>query len=313
MMAGAPRSILVIKLGALGDFIQALGPMAAIRGKHAADRVTLLTTAPYEGMGRACGYFDDVLLDKKPEWKDIKGWLSLRRMLNAGNFARVYDLQNNDRTAFYLRLFSPRPEWVGAARGASHRNASKERSAGRAFDGHVMTLALAGVEGVGVDTLAWMKGAALPEGLHPPYVLIVPGSAPSHPEKRWPAENYAALCARLSRDGYRPVLIGAKAEHDVLREIKSRAEGVLNLCGRTALADIPALARGACAAIGNDTGPMHLIAPTGCPATVLFSGKTNPKKHAPLGARVLTLQKEDVAALTVDEVWAAFAAQHRSP
>ena len=35
------RRILVIKLGALGDFVQALGPFAAIRRHHAGDRITL--------------------------------------------------------------------------------------------------------------------------------------------------------------------------------------------------------------------------------------------------------------------------------
>ncbi|PZO81404.1 MAG: hypothetical protein DI626_10835 [Micavibrio aeruginosavorus] len=307
-MADQPRNILVIKLGALGDFIQAMGPMAAIRGKHAGDRITLMTTAPYEAMGRACGYFDDVILDKKPKWTDLKGWINLRRMLNAGNFSRVYDLQNNDRTSFYLRLFSPRPEWVGAAKGASHRNASPERSIGRAFDGHVMTLGLAGIDNVQVDPLSWMKAAALPEGLRAPYVLIVPGSAPSHPEKRWPAEYYAALCTKLLQGGYQPVLIGAKAEQAVLQEIENSADGVLNLCGQTALTDIPALALHAHAAIGNDTGPMHLIAPTGCKTIVLFSGKTNPKKHAPLGTNVSTLQVNDLADLSVDNVWDAFSA-----
>ena len=38
----APNNILVIKLGALGDVVQALGPMAAIRRHHAADRITAL-------------------------------------------------------------------------------------------------------------------------------------------------------------------------------------------------------------------------------------------------------------------------------
>ena len=42
------QRILVIKLGALGDFIYALGPMAAIRRHHKDARITLLTTAPFE-------------------------------------------------------------------------------------------------------------------------------------------------------------------------------------------------------------------------------------------------------------------------
>ncbi len=52
MSEAAPR-ILVIKLGALGDFVQALGPAAAIRRHHRDAEITLLTTAPYAELGRA--------------------------------------------------------------------------------------------------------------------------------------------------------------------------------------------------------------------------------------------------------------------
>lgn len=305
-MTGGGRNILVIKLGALGDFIQALGPMAAIREHHRQDRVTLLTTAPFESLARASGYFDDVLIDARPRWHDVGGWLSLRRALNAGKFARVYDLQNNDRTAFYLKLFAPRPEWVGAARGASHRNDSPERTAGRAFEGHVQTLSLAGIKNVVPDTLQWMQAGQDIPALPKPYVLLVIGAAPQHPEKRWP--HYAAFCNELLQRGYTPVLVGGTAEQQAAEEITQHVAGVVSLAGKTSLFDLPALAAGAAGAVGNDTGPMHLIAPTGCKSLVLFSGKTNPKKHGPLGPAVMTLQKESLADLQVDDVWAAFAA-----
>ncbi|HAQ33371.1 MAG TPA: ADP-heptose--LPS heptosyltransferase, partial [Rhodospirillaceae bacterium] len=49
--------ILVIKLGALGDFIQAMGPFRVIREFHREARITLLTTAPFAALARECGYF----------------------------------------------------------------------------------------------------------------------------------------------------------------------------------------------------------------------------------------------------------------
>lgn len=305
-MESGARNILVIKLGALGDFIQALGPMAAIRKHHSQDRITLLTTAPYEQLARASGYFDEIKIDKRPRWHDVGGWLSLRRALNGGNFARVYDLQNNDRTAFYLKLFAPRPEWVGAAAGASHRNASPERTAGKAFDGHRQTLALAGIDDVSPDTLGWMKPARDFTDIPKPYVLLVVGAAPQHPEKRWP--HYASFSARLLQNGYTPVLIGGPAEKDIAAKISEEVKGTINLAGQTTLFDLPSLATGAGAAVGNDTGPMHLIAPTGCKSIVLFSGKTNPKKHGPLGRNVVTIQKDVLADLNPEEVWNVFAA-----
>lgn len=308
MTQGAPAHILVIKLGALGDFLQALGPMAAIRAAHPGDRITLLTTAPFERLGRDCGYFDDVWIDKRPRWLDLGGWLTLRKKLNEGKFRRVYDLQNNDRSFLYLRLFAPRPEWSGAAPGASHRNASPERSAGKAFDGHVQTLALAGITPVKIDTLSWMEGRDDFEGLHPPYVLIIPGGSPKHPYKRWPLPSFVTLCRQLVGEGYQPVLIGSESERDVTGHISASVPGALDLTGRTSLYDLAVLARKAFAAIGNDTGPMHLIAPTGCRSIVLFSGRTNPKRHAPLGSHVETLQADDLSDLNTIDVWDAFKA-----
>lgn len=304
----APRAnILVIKLGALGDFVQAFGPMAAIRRHHANDRITLLTTAPYESLARSSNYFDDVILDSRPKWHDLRGWLSLRQRLNAGSYARVYDLQNNDRTAFYLRLFAPRPEWVGAAPGASHRNASPLRSAGKAFDGHVQTLGLAGVSPVAVDTLSWMTSGFDLGALPAPYVLLVVGASPRHPEKRWP--HFAEFCAMLAERNITPVIVGGPDERQIAQKIITRVPSAVDLTGRTTLADLPALARGARACVGNDTGPMHFIAPTGCPSIVLFSAKSNPARHAPLGGRVKTMQKDALEELSPLDVWAVFADQ----
>ncbi len=299
-------NVLVIKLGALGDFVYALGPMAAIRRAHVGDRITLLTTKPFARLGKECGYFDDVWVDEKPKAFDILAWLHLRSRLNQGQFSRVYDLQNNDRTGFYLRLFSPRPEWVGAAKGASHRNTNPARVLGHAFHGHVQTLALAGITDVALDPLAWMRCEVAVFGLPSSYVLLVAGSSPQHPEKRWPIEHYRILAAKLLRQGYHPVLIGSKAEEEANAAI-ARGLDVLNLTGRTALEDLPALARGAEAAIGNDTGPMHIICVTGCPTVMFFcSQKSTIQKHGPQGPRVLALEAEDISKITPEDAMAAF-------
>ncbi len=53
--------ILVIRLGALGDFVQSFGPFAAIRAHHPDANVTLLTTAPFAELARQAPWFlDDV-------------------------------------------------------------------------------------------------------------------------------------------------------------------------------------------------------------------------------------------------------------
>ena len=120
---GAGRTrLLVIRLGALGDFVQSMGPFAAIRRHHPDAHITLLTTAPYAGLGAASGYADQVWVDDRPPAWRIGAWLGLRRRLRAGRFDFVYDLQTSDRSGFYFRLFwpGPRPRWSGVARGRAH-------------------------------------------------------------------------------------------------------------------------------------------------------------------------------------------------
>lgn len=296
------RRILVIKLGALGDFIQALGPMRAIRDYHKQDHITLMTTKPYAQLGRDSGYFDDVIIDARPKWYQLKKWLSLKAVLNNLNIQRVYDLQNNDRTGCYFTLFNAAPEWVGIAKGASHRNTSPVRTQGKAFNGHKQTLALAGIEDVTIDSLSWMIPASDVYPITKPYALIVPGGSAKHPEKRWPAQAYGELCAALLSAGITPVILGTDEDRADASLVLAKAPKAISLISKTALGDIPALARDAVFAIGNDTGPMHLIAPTGCPCVVLFGGKTNPEKHGPLGTHVSTIQEHVIADIDVSRV-----------
>ncbi|MCL4678318.1 MAG: glycosyltransferase family 9 protein [Alphaproteobacteria bacterium] len=308
MTAGTKtEKILVIKLGALGDFIQALGPMAAIRRAHPDAHITLLTTKPFEDFARRCGYFDDIWLDRKPHALNIPGWLALRSQLLRGVFTRIYDLQNNDRTSVYFRLFpkTRRPEWVGAAKGASHANLSPERTAGHAFEGHVQTLALAGIKDVQIDDLLWIEEDLAGFALPPAYVLFVPGCAPQHPHKRWPAENYAAIGNLLAKRSIRPILLGTASEAQINRRIQALCPAAIDLTGRTNLFQIAALARKAQGAIGNDTGPMHLVAATGCPSLALFSGNSHTVKHAPRGRNVTIIQEDKLENLDVKTVFMA--------
>ena len=307
-MTDAPR-VLVIKLGALGDFIQALGPMAAIKRHHAGARLTLLTTPPFAAFARATGYFDEVWLDERPPLWRLGRVLALRRRLNAGRFDRVYDLQTSDRSSFYFRLFAPRPEWSGIARGCSHPHANPGRDAMHTVERQRDQLAMAGIRDVPVTDLSWLDVDVSRFALKPPYVLLVPGGSAHRTAKRWPTERYGELAKTLAARGYTVATIAAEDEKGVTEAIAKAAPHVRDLAGLTSFADIVALARRAAAAIGNDTGPMHLIAGAGCPAVVLFSSASDPALCAPRApegaAPVAVLRRGALADLSVTDVLAA--------
>ena len=301
--------ILVIKLGALGDFVQAMGPAAAIRRHHPGAEITLLTTAPYAPLGRTAPYFDRVWIDDRPSfWRNPIGVWQLSRKLRSGRFDRVYDLQTSDRSSLYFRLFRAgrQPEWSGIARGASHPHANPQRDFIHTIERQADQLRFAGIEDVPLPDLSWLDADLSAFGLDPNgFVLLVPGGAAHRPEKRWPIENFIQLAERIAASGLQPVILGGAGEQDLGRRIATAVPAALDLTARTDFAAIAGLARRALHAIGNDTGPMHLIAAAGCSATVLFSGASDPVITAPRGRDVTVMRRERLADLTLPEVAAS--------
>ena len=305
--ASRRRRILVIKLGALGDFIQALAPVPAIRQHHAGDHIALLTTARYGALAARTGLFDDVLIDRRPHGFDVPGWLALRRRLRRERFDRVYDFQTSDRSNFYYRLLRPGqpPEWSGIAWHCSHPHANRGRDRQHTMDRQAEQLLMAGIHPVPLTPWLPAAGTLPPAVAGRRFALLIPGSSPRHPAKRWPAERYGELARRLSRTDNLPVVVGVAGEDALGRAIRAICPESVDLIGQTDVAGLAALAKAAALTIGNDTGASHVAAAGGNPVVVLFSANSDPALCAPRGAAVRLLIEPDLACLSVERVFAA--------
>ncbi|MEG3619270.1 glycosyltransferase family 9 protein [Magnetovibrio sp. PR-2] len=301
-------NILVIKLGALGDFVQALGPAKAIRTHHPDAAIVLLTTKPYVSLAEASGLFDEIWTDDdKPKAWQFGKVRGLSRLLKSGHFKRVYDLQTSDRSSFYYRLFGfgKKPEWSGIARGCSHPHANPKRDDMHTIERQAEQLKMAGIEDVPMPDLSFANKDVSQFGIEKPFALLVPGGAPHRPAKRWPVEKFVELANHLFSEGITPVLLGSRAEQAIMGVIEREAPGSVNLCAKTDFIDIAVLARGAALAVGNDTGPMHMISLAGCASVVLYSFESNPELCAQRGPKVEILRKPNLEDLGQDEVWNA--------
>lgn len=308
-MTPPPRQerILVIRLGALGNIVQSLGPFAAIRSHHADAEITLLTLQPHAAWMSTAPYFDRVWTDDRPDWWDLPGLLRLRRRLLAGGFDRVYDLQTSGRSNRYFQLFprARRPEWSGIARGASHPDTAPDRNRTHDLIRQAGQLRHAGIPHTPPADLSWCTGDIGRFGLPAEFVLLVPGSSPTRPRKRWPIAGYADIAAKLLRRGITPVVVGANSERDLGAQLQQAAPGTIDLTGQTSLGDVADLARAASGAIGNDTGPSHLIAAANCRTVVIFSHDSDPALCAPGGSDVRVVRHPDLPRLASAEVLAA--------
>jgi len=298
-----PQRILVIKLGAFGDFFLAQTAFRAIRRCHADDHLALLTLPSLAPLARMSGLFDEVLED--PRERSLGAYLKVRRMLRAGRFARVYDLQSQSRTERYFWLLAPGPwpEWSGTARGASHADRYPGRRKVPVLERYARQLAPFGITLADTPDLSWLDADTGRFGIKTPYALLIPGSSPGRPDKRWPVERYAELATALAARGVTPVVLGTSIEAELAKAITSACPQAVDLTNQTNVPEIAGLARRAWAAVGNDTGPTHLIAAVGCPTVGVFSDASDPI-HAS-GPRVVIHHRPDFAAMDVPGVLAA--------
>ncbi|MEQ8746603.1 glycosyltransferase family 9 protein [Pyruvatibacter sp.] len=297
------QRILVIKLGALGDFVQALGPFEAIRAHHNAlddtdhAHITLLTTPPFAGLARDSGFFDDVWEDGRA--KGFGALLSLVRRMSWAQFTRVYDLQTSSRSSLYFHLLWPRTQWSGIARGCSHPHTNPQRDFMHTVERQAEQLRDAGIARTplaNVAPLAGVRSAGEIMGHEGPYGLLIPGAAPHRPAKRWPVERFAEVASIWATNGVRPLVLGTQAETPLAAWICAHEPTAVDLTGSTSLNDIVTLALGAKYAVGNDTGPMHLVSLAGTPSVALFGADSDPALCAPRGPQVCVLEAPDISA-----------------
>jgi ADP-heptose:LPS heptosyltransferase len=296
--------ILVIRLGALGDFVQSFGPFAAIRAHHPHARITLLTTKPFADLARRSPWFDEVWADGRPSWRDPVAMVALGARLRMAGFGRVYDLQTSSRSSRYRWLVGQGVEWSGIAPGSSHPHANPRRDFLHTVERQREQLEMAGIRKFPPPELDWLEADLSAFSLPPRFGLLIPGASPQRPLKRWPAEHFAALAA----DTELPVaILGGPAEKEIARQLLAAAPGAIDLTGRTSFAEIAALARRAAWAVGNDTGPTHLVSTAGCPTLALFGEDSDPALCAPRGPATHVLRHIPLARLPMQAVRDALA------
>lgn len=280
MVTSSAKRVLIVKLSSLGDLIHALPTIHGLRVGLPAS-ITWLVNAAYAPLLRYATDVDEVIpFDRQRPLRGLWGVVSeLRRR----EFDFVIDLTGLFKSALISRLARARLR-VGPSYAREFSWLFYQRQAGSSdLNRHAVERYLDVVRALGVDErdrafpLAFPPSSLAVDGSRP-VVVLVPNAR--WPTKLWPASSFADVADRLCRDGVRVVVVGA--------EIPSHGdplvgtEGVVDLRGRTSLAELGAVLQGAALVIANDTGPMHLAAALGRKVISLM-GPTDPRRTGPYG------------------------------
>ncbi len=109
--------------------------------------------------------------------------------------------------------------------------------------------------------------------------------------KCWPPDRFAEVANRLvAESDAEIILFGTAAETEVSSAITAAMRNApIDLTGKTAIADLPALLSQCHLFIGNDSGAMHVASSVGLPVVAVF-GPTDPLGTAPVTPRCSIVQ-----------------------
>ncbi|HMM41991.1 MAG TPA: glycosyltransferase family 9 protein [Thermomicrobiales bacterium] len=111
------------------------------------------------------------------------------------------------------------------------------------------------------------------------YAVVHPGSGAA--VKLWPESHWRQVIGALSERGLAVVVTGGNGEQDLCASITS-GTGAVNIAGRTTVAVLLEVMRGAAITAGTDNGPMHLAVAAGTPTVHVF-GPSDPRRYGPWG------------------------------
>ena len=290
--------ILVIRGGAIGDFILTLPAIAALRAQFPNAHLEVL------------GYPHIARLAVDGGLANRAHFIEARAL--AAFFARGGDLAEEmvdffsefDVIVSYLydpdAIFQTNVRRCTAAQFIAGPHRPDERAGIHAAKVFLQPLErLAIFEASAVPCLDFKPLPASPDQ---PWLALLPGSGSE--EKNWPEANWGTLIAGLAvAASLRFLLVGGEAEGDRLERLATALPANRVRVARSLpLPDLGALLQGCVGFIGHDSGISHLAAAVGLPGIVLW-GHTAEEIWRPPSDKVIILRPpEGLAGLSVQAV-----------
>lgn len=114
-----------------------------------------------------------------------------------------------------------------------------------------------------------------------PWIALAPGAAYG-PAKQWSPKSFHRVAEEAIQKGWRVVVVGGPGDKNAAEETAKDLKGVLNLAGKTNLAQLISVLAKSDFVLSNDSGSMHLAAALGRPGLAIF-GSTDPIATGPVG------------------------------
>jgi lipopolysaccharide heptosyltransferase II len=287
-----------VRLSSIGDVLLTTPLLRAIRDRHPAARVTVLTRQVYTPLLSHNPHVDRVI--------GLSAGRPLARVageLRAGGYTHRLDLHDSLRTRMLRALVAgrwstyPKHRMARAlliytkrnlyrdTRPTAERYFSAARDLDVAPDGKPPDFFLGpDAEREASDWLA-AKGLAQKHRL----IALAPGAA--HATKRWPLEHWRTLTRRLLAEDFDLVIVGGPEDAPLGAALSQDTGGrAASAAGVFGLQETGAVLQRSSALVCGDTGVMHMATGVGTPVVALFGPTVREFGFFPYGSRADVLE-----------------------
>ena len=311
-----PESVLVVRLGAMGDVIHTLISVTALRNAFPAMRIGWIIEHRWAEL--LCAKNTPLSGPRSPQRPladfvhivDTKRWrkallnhetqLQIRQALREvrdQHYEAAADFQGALKSALLVRSARARavlgfahPREFPASSFYTHR--VKPQAIHVVDQYHSLAEALSGTPLPHCDatfprdeeTEARIETKI--SGLDKDFVIINPGAGWG--SKQWPAERYGEVARALSICGFTPLINFGPGEQELALEVQATSGGVSQPIS-CSISELIAFTRRARLFLGGDTGPLHLAAALRVPVVAIF-GPTDPARNGPYGTQSVVLR-----------------------
>ncbi len=316
-----PARVCVIKPSALGDVVNAFPVLSALRARWPRASFSWVINKSLRGLVDGHPEIAEVIEYDRARAgvgpKGLVGFATFLHGLGQRGFDLTIDLQGLLRSGIMTRA-SAAPIRVGltdAREGATWFYTHQVRPPGGLSEAHAVDRLLSIAEAFGADISrnriqlavtgadrAWASEAL--SGLGRPRLGLNLGAR--WETKRWPPAHFAEIARRAVKTrGAGLFTIGAPEDRPFVEDLIERLGPipVVDLCGRTTLPQLAALAGESDVIVSNDTGPLHLAAASGTRVVGVYTC-TSPRLNGPVGPKALAV---------LSEVWCAGSYHVRCP
>jgi ADP-heptose:LPS heptosyltransferase len=308
----AVMKILIIKPSSFGDIVQAAPCASALKKAYPGCNVSWVVFKQWEELLEIFYDIDNAIVwDRK---KGISGFFGVLKEVKKTEFDVIIDLQGLMRSALLakfakgkVKLGVPGMKEFGnllltetypsnANMNATVRNLEPVRFlTGEKFNPDI---------NISIDTGTLRQAGSILDnaGVKGRFIAFMPFARGKG--KDWSIENYLALIGLINTKcpSFDIVILGSKGDYG-----KIKSDKVKDICGMTNLKELAAILSKASAAIGADTGSMHLAAVLNTPSVFIFGGSDINETAPYIGRFSLLINKEkrkEINKITPQEVFA---------